>query len=160
MPQHGLPAIKRLAAIRAAGVRLVRGIWRRWRHQQAMVCVTVVIASRRRRWRVRRHLRAGARQLQCAFGELPLIVVAQERLDGGRRSRCHTSYLRADGTPAAVIRLALTLDQQRLTIDELLAALVDEYVALPGPAPTAAGLEELFADLGAARDGVPRSWGV
>jgi len=60
-------------------------------------------------------------------------------------------HQRPDGTPATVIRLALMLDQHRLTVDELLAALVDEYVSLHEPTPNAAGLEALFTELGAAR---------
>jgi hypothetical protein len=64
-------------------------------------------------------------------------------------------HQRPDGTPATVIRLALTLGEHRLTVDELLAALVDEYVSLHEPTPNAAGLEALFTELGAARNGVP-----
>jgi len=109
----------------------------------------------RQRHRLQRRLQGGVRQLQRTFGPQPLTVVVQERLDGGRRAGCHRVYQRPDGTPTTLIRLALTLGEHRLTVDELLAALVDECVAMQDPPPSTGGFEALFADLGAARNGVP-----
>jgi hypothetical protein len=145
----------RLAAGTAAAGRAVSRVWRRLLPQTRPVPIIVVIADRRRGRRLRRRLAVGVRQLQLTFGQLPLTIVVQERLDGGRRVGCHRVCQRPDGTPTTLIRLALTLGEHHLTVDELLAALVDECVALQDPLPHATGFEALFADLGAARNGVP-----
>lgn len=155
MSQRGLAAIQWLVeAGRTASIRGVCWLGSRMRRGRSPVSVTVVIADRRRR-RLQRQLRGGVRQLQRTFGEQPLIVLVQERLDGGRRAGRHSVHRFPDGRLATVIRLALTLDQRRQTVDELLAALVDEYVALHDSTSNVAGLEALFADLGTARNGVP-----
>jgi len=120
------------------------------------VAIIVVIADQRRGRHLQRRLSVGVRQLQHMFGQPPLTIVVQERLDGGRRAGCHRVYQRPDGTPTTLIRLALTLGEHPLTVDEVLAALVDECVALQDPPPPTGGFEALFADLGAARNGVPK----
>ncbi len=156
MSQRYPSGLHRLVAVgQAVGGRVACRVWRRLVPQAMPVSIIVVIADRRQRHRLQRRLQGGVRQLQRTFGPQPLTVVVQERLDGGQRAGCHMVHQRPDGTPATVIRLALTLGEHRLTVDELLAALVDEYVSLHEPTPNAAGLEALFTELGAARNGVP-----
>lgn len=145
-----------LAAGAAAVGRAVSRLWRRLLPRTQPIPIIVVIADRRRGRHLQRRLSVGVRQLQHTFGPQPLTIVVQERLDGGRRAGCHQQYQRPDGTPTTLIRLALTPGEHRLTVDELLAALVDEYAALQDPPPPTGGFEALFADLGAARDGVPQ----
>ena len=147
--------LRRLAAGGAVIGRAVCRVWRRLLPRTQPVSVIVVIADQRRGRHLQRRLSVGVRQLQHMFGQPPLTIVVQERLDGGQRAGCHMVHQRPDGTPATVIRLALTLGEHRLTVDEVLAALVDEYVALHESTPNAAGLEALFTELGAARNGVP-----
>lgn len=155
MSRLGVLALTRLLRVgKATGVWFVGRVRSGIRRARSPVSVVVVIADRRHRRQLRRRLHAGVRQLQGAFGEQPLIVVAQERLVGGQSAGSHLTYRWPDGTTGVVIRLALTLEQHRLTVDELLASLVDEYVAVHAPGASAAGLGALFADLGAARDGV------
>ena len=155
MSQRYVVALQRLLRVgKAAGAWFANRAKSGMRRSRSPAAVTVVIADRRRRRQLQRRLCAGVRQLQRAFGEQPLIVVAQERLASGQRAGCHLTHRWSDGTPVAVIRLALTLEQHRLTVDELLASLVDQYVAVHTPEVSAPGLEALFADLGAARDGV------
>lgn len=157
MTQLRSPALLcRLAAGRAVVSRAVYRVWRRLVPQTMPVTIIVLIADQRRGRRLQRRLSLGVRQLQHGFGQPPLTIVVQERLDGGRRSGCHRMYQRPDGTPTTLIRLALRLGEHRLTVDELLAALVDECVALHDPPPLTGGFEALFADLGAARHGVPQ----
>jgi hypothetical protein len=146
----------RLATGTAVVGRAVCRVWRRLVPRTIPVTIIVVIADQRRGRRLQRRLSVGVRQLQHGFGQQPLTIVVQERLDGGRRAGCHRVYQRPDGTPTTLIRLALTLGERRLTVDEMLALLADECVSLQDPPSPTGGFEALFADLGAARNGVPQ----
>jgi len=121
--------------------------------------VVVLVGNQQVQGSLRRPLSRGVRRLsQLLGGDLPAdLIVVQEVLDGGTVRGCCCTLPRPDGSCATVIRLALRVDQRRLTTDELLAALADQCLVmltgasrpealrlLPASPPNLNGLEALF----------------
>ncbi len=149
-------ALKRWAnALLACWHRVVARIHVRHGTSMPLVSISVVLSDRWHRRRLERCLHSGVQQLQRTFGAEPLALIIQERLDGGRpirRRSCH----RGSGDTVHTIQLALVHDQHRVTVDELLAALVDEVVALHTVAPTVAELDALLTNVGITPRGTAR----
>ena len=117
-----------------------------WRRCPGTV-VLIVVADRRVRRRMTRALTAATRHLRRAFPHDGLVVIAQERLDDGRRAATWTIPGSADQMDRTILRLALCVDGRQLAVDEVLAALVDAYLDTIGATPRAAGLASLLAEL-------------
>ncbi len=120
-----------------------------------LVSISVMLSDRWHRRRLERCLHVGVRQIQRTFGAEPLAIIVQERLDGGRPTRRRSCH-RGSGDTVHTIQLALVHDQHRVTVDELLAALVDEVVALHTVAPTVAELDALLTNVGTTPRGTAR----
>jgi len=149
-------ALKRWAnALLACWHRVVARIHVRHGTSVPLVSISVVLSDRWHRRRLERCLHVGVRQLQRTFGAEPLALIVQERLDSGRPTRRRSCH-RIAGDTVHTIQLALVHDQQRVTVDELLAALVDEMVALHTVAPTVAELDALLTNVGITPRGIAR----
>jgi hypothetical protein len=98
------------------------------------VPVEVLIADRTRRRMLERELRRGLRRLQRALGApLPagLAIVVQQVIATNRQlAGCYQLGQRPDGSRFALVRLALQVNGRRLTTEELLAALAEQYIGL------------------------------
>jgi hypothetical protein len=101
------------------------------------VPVVVLVADRRTRRELERSLAGGLHRLRRAV-DLPasvtVTVVVQHALltegAGGRLAGCSELAQQADGGRTVLIRLALDPDGRRLTPDELLALLAEQWLAL------------------------------
>lgn len=130
----------------------------------APVPLEVLLADWRQRAIVRRRLGDGLRRLRRlvrsrAGVEVAVLVV--ESLPEGKRAECLPARRRGDGRTTQLITVALASGERRHTVDELLAAVAEQYlalgssparrVAMPAAATTTDRLRALVADLG--RDG-------
>ncbi len=132
---------KRLAAGRrwldAARSRWTAGLRRAWQaisRWRRAVPVEVLVADRTRRRILEQELRRGLHRLQRALGApLPaeLAIVVQQVITTDRQlAGCYQVGQHPDGCRFALVRLALQVNGRRLTTDELLAALAEQYVGL------------------------------
>jgi hypothetical protein len=134
-----LAAVGRAASAAAAGVgRRTATLWRRLQAGRRQgVPVVMLVADRRTREALERSLAGGLRRLRLAV-DLPasvaVTVVVQHVLltegAGGRLAGCSELAQQADGGRAVLIRLALQPEGRRLTADELLAVLAEQWLAL------------------------------
>jgi hypothetical protein len=96
--------------------------------------VEVLVADRTRRRIAERELRRGLHRLQRALGApLPVelaIVVQQVIVTDRQLAGCYQVGQRPNGSRFALMRLALQVNGRRLTTDELLAALAEQYIGL------------------------------
>ncbi len=117
----------------AAGLRRAWTAACRWPRP---VPVEVLVADRTRRRLVERELRGGLHRLQRALdAPLPtgLAIVVQQVIATDRQlAGCYQVGQRSDGSCFALVRLALQVNGRRLTTDELLAALAEQYIGLVG----------------------------
>jgi hypothetical protein len=132
---------KRLAAGRrwlaAARSRCAAGLCRAWQaiwRWRRAVPVEVLVVDRTRRRMLEQELRRGLHRLQRAFGApLPagLAIVVQQVIATDRQlAGCYQVGQLPDGSRFALVRLALQVNSRRLSTDELLAALAEQYVGL------------------------------
>jgi hypothetical protein len=108
--------------------------WEALRYRDARIPIEVLVANPTRRRRLERKLRAGLRQLQRVLGQPPsgeITILVQQVITTDRQLAgcCHLA-LRPDGTPSALWRLALQSNGRRLDTDDLLAVLVEQWIAL------------------------------
>ncbi len=117
------------ARVLAAVVRLLSGPRR-----DCVIPIEVLVTRFWRRLSIQVRLRRAIHKLQRILPEpLPLdaavvvqqIVVTERQLPG-----CYQVSQRPDGNRFALIRLALQVDGRRLSPDELLAVLAEQYIAL------------------------------
>lgn len=158
-----------LAAVIAVAAVILAVGFRLWPALRPPVPIEVLSPDWRRRLRVRRQLGAAMHRLCRLAGRVEVVLLAVEALPQQQRATCSPVRRRADGSTPQLISLALTIEGRRLTSDEVLAALASQYLALAlastrprvkapaaGPSAGPAALQELLADLGAARDGTVR----
>jgi len=157
------------ASLLLATILLVVGI-RRWPDlRPSPVPIDVVLGDRAQRWRWRRLLGDALRRLRRLVGVAPgdgLALLVAEWLPDGQRASCAPTRRRTDGRTVHLVSLALSVPERRLSPDEVLAALAEQYLALTlasrhragrapaaPPAPVADQVGALLRDLGVARNG-------
>ena len=161
------------ASILLAALLLVAGIRLRPGLRPSPVPIEVILGDHGQRRRWRRLLADGLRRLHRLVGASTgpgLALLVAEWLPDGQRATCVPARRRADGRTVHLVSLALNVPERRLTPDEVLAALVEQYLALTlasrpragrvaaSAAPPAAdqgpvGAPALLRDLGNARNG-------
>ena len=96
--------------------------------------IEVVVADRGRRRALKRELARTVRRLQKLLGGLlpdDIVVVVQQAIPAERElAGCCQLAQRPDQQRFALVRLALQVSGRRLSIDEVLAALVEQCVGL------------------------------
>jgi hypothetical protein len=141
-----------------------------WRELRPVPFPVVVLAGNhrmRRRWR--RRLGDAVRRLQRLVGPPPgadLALLLVESLPEGQRAACVAIRRRSDGQTVRLLCLALSVPERRLTPDEVLAALAEQYLACAQiakartaraprscSAPAADQLGALLTDLGITANG-------
>jgi hypothetical protein len=124
-----------LAALLARATEAIGRRWRALRGRLRPVPVEVLVVDRARRRAVHRSVRRGLRRLRRVLGApLPagVAIVVQELVTPADRqlAGCYQQGQRPDGSRFALMRLALQVDGHRLTTDELLAVLAEQYIGL------------------------------
>jgi hypothetical protein len=130
--------------VRAATAALGSALRRAWRALRGRpgTPIEVLVVDRARRRSVERQLGARLRRLERLLPPDPperVVVVVQQTIGDDRPVAGRVEVAkRPDGTRRALVRLALQVGGRRLTPDELLAALCDQWLALaPGYTPIA-----------------------
>jgi len=94
----------------------------------------VLLTNGSRRRKIERELRAGLRQLQHVLGPPSLveiaIVVQQVITMDGQLAGCYQLRQRPDGSQSALLRVALEVNHRRLSSDELLAVVAEQWIAI------------------------------
>jgi len=94
----------------------------------------VLLTNGSRRRKIGRELRAGLCQLQRALGPPSLIeiaVVVQQVITMDRQlAGCYQLRQRPDGSQSALLRVALEVNRTRLSSDELLAVVAEQWIAI------------------------------
>jgi hypothetical protein len=131
--------------VRAATATLEAALRRAWRALRGRPAtpIEVLVVDRARRRSVERQLGARLRRLERLLPPAPperVVVVVQQAIGDDRpvAGRVHVVQ-RPDGARCALVRLALQVGERRVTSDELLAALCDQWLALgqiAGETPT------------------------
>lgn len=119
---------------RTCVVELLRGTCQRFRHCCRRIPVEVLVSDPRRRVSLERNLRQGIRQLRRALGAhfpADVAVVVQQIIHTDRQlSGCYQVSQRPDGARFALVRLALQVESHSLGVDEILAALAEQFIGL------------------------------
>ncbi len=104
----------------------------RYRHNQVPLEVLLTNGSRRRK--IERELRTGLRQLQRVLSPPSLVeiaVVVQHVITMDRQfAGCYQLGQRPDGSQFALLRVALEVNHRRLSSDELLAVVAEQWIAI------------------------------
>lgn len=104
----------------------------RYRDDRVSIEVLVTIGSRRRK--IERELRAGLRQLQHILGPPPLsdiaVVVQQIIVLDRQLAGCYQLSRHPDGSQSALLRVALEVNHTRLSDDDLLAVVAEQWIAV------------------------------
>ncbi len=112
----------------------VRFGWEAIRYRHNQVPLEVLVASGSRRRKIERELRAGVRQLQHILGPPPLgdiAVVVQQVISLDRQfAGCYQLGQRRDGSQSALLRVALEVNHRRLSSDDLLAVVAEQWIAI------------------------------
>jgi len=120
------------AAIHAIGT--VRIGWEAICYRHDRVPIEVLVTDRKRRRKIERELRAGLRQLQHVLGLPSLVetavVVQQVITMDGQLAGCYQLRQRPDGSQSALLRVALEVNHRRLSSDELLAVVAEQWIAI------------------------------
>lgn len=110
---------------------LLRQVLGRWRRR---VPIEVLVVDRTRRRTLERELRWGLGRLRRGLGEpFPpeLTVLVQQVIRTDRQlAGCYLLGHRSDGSQFALVRLALQVDGNRLSTDDLLAVLAEQLIGL------------------------------
>jgi hypothetical protein len=124
---------------RAARQRTLTTLRRGWearRSRDLRIPIEVLVADGSRRRKIQSELRSGLRRLQRILGDPPpgriAIVVQQVIVTDRQLAGCCQLGSRPDGTSHALWRLALEVNHQALSSDELLAVLAEQWFALAG----------------------------
>jgi hypothetical protein len=112
----------------------VRFGWEAIRYRHNQVPLEVLVASCSRRRKIERELRAGVRQLQHILGPPSLVeiaIVVQQVITMDRQlAGCYQVRQRPDGSQSALLRVALEVNHTRLSSDELLAVVAEQWIAI------------------------------
>jgi len=112
----------------------VRFGWEAIRYRHNQVPLEVLVASGSRRRKIERELRAGVRQLQHILGPPSLVeiaIVAQQVITMDRQlAGCYRLGQRPDGSQSALLRVALEVNHRRLSSDDLLAVVAEQWIAI------------------------------
>ena len=94
----------------------------------------VLLTNGSRRRKIERELRAGLRQLQHVLGppsRVGIAVVVQQVITMDRQlAGCYQLRQRPDGSRSALLRVALEVNHTRLSSDDLLAVLAEQWIAI------------------------------
>ena len=121
----------------ARGSDLMATVYRGWQAltvREHSIPIEVLVADRRRRRAIERELRRGLRRLRRIVGAsspADVAIMVQQVITADRQlAGCYHLGQRPDGTPCALLRLALQVDGRRLGTDDLLAVLAEQWIAL------------------------------
>ncbi len=108
--------------------------WEALRYRDDQVSIEVLVTNGGRRRKIERELRAGLRQLQHVLGLPSLVetavVVQQVITMDGQLAGCYQLRQRPDGSQSALLRVALEVNHRRLSSDELLAVVAEQWIAI------------------------------
>lgn len=129
--RHGSARRRFYSAARQC-VAAIRQVWRALRPPG--VPVEVLLADRPKSRAVEREVRVALRRLRRILGPgFPpgLAIIVQQTVHADRPlAGSYEVAHHSDGAPFALVRLALSVDGRRLSIDEVLAVLADQCCAL------------------------------
>ena len=112
----------------------VRYGWEARRYRDDQVPIEVLLTNGSRRRKIERELRAGLRQLQHLLGPPSLVeiaVVVQHVITmDGQLAGCYQLRRRLDGSQSALLRVALEVNHRRLSSDDLLAVVAEQWIAI------------------------------
>ncbi len=112
----------------------VRIGWEAICYRRDRVPLEVLVADGKRRRKIERELRAGLRQLQHVLGPPSLVdiaVVVQQVITMDRQlAGCYQLGHRPDGSQSALPRVALEVNHTRLSSDDLLAVVAEQWIAI------------------------------
>ncbi len=112
----------------------VRFGWEARRHRHDQVSIEVLLTNGSRRRKIERELHAGLRQLQRVLGPPSLVeiaVVVQQVITMDRQlAGCYQVRQRPDGSHSALLRVALEVNHTRLSSDDLLAVVAEQWIAI------------------------------
>ncbi len=112
----------------------VRYGWEARRYRDDRVSIEVLVTNGIRRRKIERELRAGLRQLQRVLGPPSLeeiAVVVQQIITMDRQfAGCYQLRQRPDGSQSALLRVALEVNRTRLSSDDLLAVVAEQWIAI------------------------------
>lgn len=128
---------RRITWILAVASRLRRTAYRLWQticRRCRQVQIEVMVSDKEARQTLEWELRSGLGRMQRVLGApLPaeLAVVVQQVIQTDRQlAGCYQVGESPDGSRFALIRLALEVNCQRLSVDELLSVLVEQCIGL------------------------------
>jgi len=120
------------AASHAIGA--VRFGWKAIGHRRDQVRLEVLVSNGTRRRKIERELRTGLRQLQRVLSPPSLVeiaVVVQHVITMDRQlAGCYQLGQRPDGSQSALLRVALEANHTRLSSDDLLAVVAEQWIAI------------------------------
>ena len=123
-----------LMAAASHGISAVRIGWEALRYRDDWVALEVLVANGKRRRKIERELRAGLRQLQRVLGPPSLVeiaIVVQQVITMDRQlAGCYQLGQRPDGSQSALLRVALEVNHTRLSSDDLLAVVAEQWIAI------------------------------
>ncbi len=112
----------------------VRFGWEVLRSRDDRIPVEVLVADGKRRRKIERELRASICQLQRVLGPPSLgefaIVVQQVITIDRQLAGCYQLRQRPDGSRSALLRVALEVNHTRLSSDDLLAVVAEQWIAI------------------------------
>ena len=125
---------KPLRDVRPRWLTQLRVWWQRLRRRLRPVPIVVMVANPIERATLEREVRSGLRCLErvlgyAAFTNLTVVVQHSIHLDHPVAGCTHVGQ-RADGSPFALVRLALRVDGRDLSLDEVLAILTEQCIGL------------------------------
>jgi len=103
-------------------------------YRDDLVPLEVLLTNGSRRRKIERELRAGLRQLQHLLGPPSLVeiaIVVQQVITMDRQlAGCYQLRQRPDGSQSALLRVALEVNHRRLSSDDLLAVVAEQWIAI------------------------------
>ena len=115
-------------------INAVRYGWEARRYRDNQVSLEVLVTNGGRRRKIERELRAGLRQLQHVLGPPSLVeiaIVVQQVITMDRQlAGCYQLGQRPDGSQSALLRVALEVNHRRLSSDDLLAVVAEQWIAI------------------------------
>jgi len=129
---HSIAAWLTTAASHVTGA--AQFVWEALRYRDDWVALEVLVANGKRRRKIERELRAGLRQLQRVLGPPSLVeiaIVVQQVITMDRQlAGCYQLGQRPDGSQSALLRVALEVNHTRLSSDDLLAVVAEQWIAI------------------------------
>jgi len=123
-----------IVTVASHAIGAVRSGWKALGHRHDQVPLEVLVADGKRRQKIERELRAGLRQLQRVLGPPSLVeiaVVVQQVITMDRQlAGCCQLGQRPDGSQFALLRVALEVNHRRLSSDDLLAVVAEQWIAI------------------------------